>query len=224
MNNCLGLIGCKLGMTKLFKEDGCFVPVTVLDVSGNFVVQIKTLMKDGYSAVQVGFGKRRNVSRVTKPLVGHYAKAGVVPTYILREFVLSEAALTALALGQLLSASIFSVGQKVDACGISIGKGFAGVIKRHGFSSNRASHGNSASHRSAGSIGMCQDPGRVFPGKRMAGHLGVRRVSVQNVDVVRVDTECSLLWIKGAVPGCRGSNVIVRPAIKKARLRLAAGE
>ena len=168
----LGLVGRKVGMMRIFKDDGTSVPVTVLDCAGNRVTQIKTSESDGYAAVQVAFGKRR-ATRVTKPMAGHFAKAGVEAGSVLREFrVDAKAARASSRSGAELKVDMFEVGQKVDVSGTTIGKGFAGVIKRHHFSSNRASHGNSLSHNSAGSIGMAQDPGRVFPGKRMAGHLG----------------------------------------------------
>ena len=171
----LGLVGRKVGMTRIFTDDGNSQPVTVLDVSNNRVTQIKTPDTDGYSAVQVTFGKRR-ASRVNKPLAGHFAKAAVEAGHIIKEFHVTDEQLASLKTGAVVNTEIFQVGQRVDVTGITIGKGFAGVIKRHHFSSNRASHGNSKAHNKPGSIGMCQDPGRVFPGKRMSGHLGsVRR-------------------------------------------------
>lgn len=209
----LGLVGRKVGMTRIFAEDGASVPVTVLDVSNNRVTQIKTPEVDGYSAVQVAFGQRR-ASRVTKALAGHMAKAGVEAGSVMREFRLSAEQVASYKAGDVISVEIFAVGQKVDVVGTSIGKGFAGAIKRHNFSSQRASHGNSVSHNAPGSIGMAQDPGRVFPGKRMAGHLGAVKSTVQNLEVVRVDVERGLLLIKGAVPGHDGGDVIVRPAVK----------
>ena len=209
----LGLVGRKVGMTRIFAEDGASVPVTVLDVSNNRVTQIKTPDVDGYSAVQVAFGQRR-ASRVVKALAGHAAKAGVEAGSVMREFRISAEQLAGYKAGDVISLEIFSVGQKVDVTGTSIGKGFAGAIKRHNFSSQRASHGNSVSHNAPGSIGMAQDPGRVFPGKRMAGHLGAVKSTVQNLEVVRVDVERGLLLIKGAVPGHDGGDVIVRPAVK----------
>lgn len=209
----LGLVGRKVGMTRLFAEDGSTVPVTVLDMSNNRVTQIKTEQTDGYNAVQVAFGTRR-ANRVTKPLAGHFAKAGVEAASIMREFPLEATDLANLQPGSTISVEIFTVGQKVDVTGTSQGKGFAGSIKRHHFSSQRASHGNSVSHRAPGSIGMAQDPGRVFPGKRMAGHLGNAKRTTQNLEVVRVDVERQLLLIKGAVPGSKGGNVIVRPSVK----------
>jgi large subunit ribosomal protein L3 len=209
----LGLVGRKVGMTRIFTDDGATVPVTVLDVSNNRVAQIKTPDNDGYAAVQVAFGQRR-ASRVNKSLAGHLAKAGVEAGHVLREFPVSAEELSALKPGDQIAVTIFAVGQKVDVTGQSIGKGFAGGIKRHHFSSQRASHGNSVSHNAPGSIGMAQDPGRVFPGKRMAGHLGDVRRTQQNLEVVRVDVERQLLLVKGAVPGSKGSDVIVRPAVK----------
>ncbi|MGC3963304.1 MAG: 50S ribosomal protein L3 [Rhodocyclaceae bacterium] len=209
----LGLVGRKVGMTRIFAEDGASVPVTVLDVSNNRVTQIKTPDLDGYSAVQVAYGERR-ASRVSKALAGHLAKAGVQAGSILREFAVAAEKLESLKAGDVISVDIFAVGQKVDVTGTSIGKGYAGVIKRHNFASNRASHGNSRSHNVPGSIGMAQDPGRVFPGKRMTGHLGAVKATVQNLEVVRVDVERGLLLVKGAVPGHDGGNVVVRPAVK----------
>ncbi|MFA9440058.1 50S ribosomal protein L3 [Uliginosibacterium sp. sgz301328] len=209
----LGLVGRKVGMTRIFAEDGASVPVTVLDVSNNRVTQIKTPDLDGYSAVQVTYGERR-ASRVSKALAGHLAKAGVEAGSILREFAVAAEKLESLKAGDVISVDIFAVGQKVDVTGTSIGKGYAGVIKRHNFASNRASHGNSRSHNVPGSIGMAQDPGRVFPGKRMTGHLGAVKATVQNLEVVRVDVERGLLLVKGAVPGHDGGNVVVRPAVK----------
>jgi large subunit ribosomal protein L3 len=209
----LGLVGRKVGMTRIFAEDGSTLPVTVLDVSDNRITQIKTPDKDGYSAVQVTFGKRR-ANRVRKPLAGHLAKAAVEAGRLLKEFRADAKALESLKVGGKLGVDLFKVGQKVDVQGVTIGKGFAGVIKRHHFSSNRASHGNSISHNKPGSTGQNQDPGRVFPGKRMAGHLGDKTRTVPNLTVVRVDAERQLLLIKGAVPGSRGRDVVVRPAAK----------
>ena len=209
----LGLVGRKVGMTRIFAEDGASIPVTVLDVSNNRVAQIKTPETDGYAAVQVAFGQRR-ASRMTKALSGHLAKAGVESSRVLKEFTVAADALDGFKPGDAIAATIFEAGQKVDVTGVTIGKGFAGGIKRHHFSSNRASHGNSLSHNAPGSIGMAQDPGRVFPGKRMAGHLGDVQRTAQNLVVVRVDAERQLLLVKGAVPGSRGSDVVVRPAVK----------
>lgn len=209
----LGLVGRKVGMTRIFAEDGRSVPVTVLDVSNNRVTQVKTPESDGYAAVQVTFGKRR-ASRVGKPLAGHLAKAGVEAGHILREFRVDNEQLAGFKSGDVVGVDLFAVGQKVDVTGTSIGKGFTGSIKRHNFSSNRASHGNSVSHNAPGSIGMAQDPGRVFPGKRMAGQHGNVTRTTQGLEVVRVDVERQLLLVKGAVPGSKGGDVIVRPAVK----------
>ena len=209
----LGLVGRKVGMTRIFTDDGASVPVTVLDVSNNRVAQIKTPENDGYSAIQVAFGKRRP-SRVNKSMAGHLAKAGVEAGNLLKEFAVTAEELTTLKPGDQLSVSIFAVGQKVDVTGQTIGKGFQGGIKRHHFSSQRASHGNSVSHNAPGSIGMCQDPGRVFPGKKMSGHLGDVQRTQQNLEIIRVDAERQLLLVKGAVPGSKGSDLIVRPAVK----------
>ena len=209
----LRLVGDKVGMARLFTEEGATGPVTVLDVSNNRVTQIKTPETDGYAAVQVTFGQRR-ASRVGKPLAGHLAKAGVESGHVLKEFPVSAEELSNLKPGDQISVTIFTVGQKVDVSGTSIGKGFAGGIKRHNFSSNRASHGNSLSHNAPGSIGMAQEPGRVFPGKRMAGHLGDAKATTQNLEVVRIDTERQLLLVRGAVPGSKGADVVVRAAVK----------
>ena len=209
----LGLVGRKVGMTRIFTDDGSSVPVTVLDVSNNRVAQIKTTEIDGYAAVQVAFGKRRP-SRVSKSLAGHLAKAGVEAGHLLREFPVSAESLAALKPGDQLSVAIFAVGQKVDVTGRTVGKGFQGGIKRHHFKSQRATHGNSVSHNAPGSIGMNQDPGRVFPGKRMAGHLGDAQRTQQNLEVIRVDVERQLLLVKGAVPGSKGSDLILHPAVK----------
>lgn len=209
----LGLVGRKVGMTRIFAEDGASIPVTVLDVSNNRVAQIKTRESDGYAAVQVAFGKRR-ANRVSKAAAGHLAKAGVEAGSVLREFRVTSDQLAGLKPGDIIDVTIFTAGQMVDVSGTSIGKGYAGAIKRHNFSSNRASHGNSLSHNSAGSIGMAQDPGRVFPGKRMAGHLGDDTCTTQNLQIVRIDELRQLLLVKGAVPGSKGGDVIVSPAIK----------
>lgn len=209
----LGLVGRKVGMTRIFAEDGASIPVTVLDVSNNRVTQVKTPETDGYAAVQVAFGKRR-ASRVIKPLAGHVAKAGVEAGSILKEFRVEAEQLSGFKPGDQVAVTIFAEGQKVDVTGTSIGKGFQGGIKRHNFSSGRASHGNSVSHNTPGSIGMAQDPGRVFPGKRMAGHMGSETATQQGLTVVRVDVERQLLLIKGAVPGAKGGDVVVRPAVK----------
>jgi large subunit ribosomal protein L3 len=209
----LGLVGRKVGMMRIFREDGSSVPVTVLDCSGNRVAQVKSQESDGYCAVQVAFGKRRT-SRVTKAMAGHYSKAGVEAAAELREFRVDAAALSDLKAGAELKVDMFVAGQKVDVSGTTIGKGYAGVIKRYHFSSNRASHGNSLSHNSPGSIGMAQDPGRVFPGKRMSGHLGDVNRTIQLLEVARVDAERSLIMVKGSVPGPKNAAVIVRPSVK----------
>ena len=213
MSEKLGLVGRKIGMTRIFTEDGESIPVTVLEVAGNRVTQVKTEETDGYNAIQVAFGSKKP-SRVSKPLSGHYAKAGVEAGEMLKEFHIDADKLAELKVGTMLSVEMFTVGQKVDVTGITIGKGFAGAIKRHHFSSNRASHGNSVTTRAPGSIGNRQDPGRVFPGKRMAGHLGDVQRTTQNLVVARVDVERQLLLVRGAVPGAKGGKVIVRPAVK----------
>ena len=209
----LGLVGRKIGMTRIFTDDGISLPVTVLDVSNNRVTQIKSANTDGYSAVQVAFGTRRS-SRVTKAAAGHFAKAGVEAGSILREFTATPEQLSGLQAGGAMGVDIFKVGQKVDVTGVTIGKGYAGTIKRHHFKSGRASHGNSKSHNVPGSIGMAQDPGRVFPGKRMTGHLGDVQRTVQNLEIVRIDAARQLLLVKGAIPGAKGGDVVVRPAVK----------
>ena len=209
----IGLVGRKVGMTRIFTDDGETLPVTVLDVSDNRITQIKTPERDGYAAVQVAFGKRR-ASRVVKPLAGHLAKAGVEAGHTLKEFRAKPEELADLKIGGKIGVEIFKVGQKVDVAGVSKGKGFAGVIKRHNFASNRATHGNSISHNRPGSTGQNQDPGRVFPGKRMAGHLGDAAASVQSLVVVRIDAERQLLLVRGAVPGFSGRDIVVRPAVK----------
>ena len=209
----LGLVGRKIGMTRVFAEDGSAVPVTVVDVANNRVTQVKTQDKDGYVAVQVAYGKRR-ASRVAKPQAGHLAKAGVEAGTVLKEFHVGADQLGNFKPGDVVGADTFSVGQLVDVTGTTKGRGFSGVIRRHNFSSNRASHGNSVSHNKPGSIGMAQDPGRVFPGKRLPGHYGSVTRTVQTLKVVRVDKERGLLLIKGSVPGADGEEVIVRPSVK----------
>jgi len=209
----LGLVGRKIGMTRVFTDDGKAVPVTVLDVANNRVTQIKTPETDGYAAVQVTYGKRR-ASRVTKPQAGHLAKAGVEAGVVLREFAVAPEALEKLKVGEVIGVGTFSEGELVDVTGTTKGRGFTGVITRHHFSSNRASHGNSRSHNTPGSIGMAQDPGRVFPGKRMAGQYGNVTRTVQTLTVVRVDAERGLLLVKGSVPGADGGHIIVRPSVK----------
>ena len=213
-SNRLGLLGRKVGMMRLFTDDGEAGPVTVVDVSNNRVTQVKTQDNDGYVALQVTFGSRK-ASRVTKPEAGHLAKAGVEAGEITPEFRVDDDVAGKYAAGAAVPvAEVFAVGQKVDVQGTSIGKGYAGTIKRHNFRSQRASHGNSRSHNVPGSISMAQDPGRVFPGKKMTGHMGDETVTTQNLDVIRIDEARQLLLIKGAVPGSRGGFVTVRPAVK----------
>lgn len=207
-----GLIARKVGMTRVFDENGKHVPVTVLEVNNLQVVQKKTVETDGYNAVQLGWGTQK-VSRITKPMQGHYAKAGVEPKRALAEFRVSEENL--LDAGSEVKADLFESGTYVDVTGITIGKGFAGAMKRHNFGGLRASHGVSISHRSHGSTGQCQDPGRVFKGKKMAGHMGATRCTQQNLSVVRVDAEKGLVLVKGSIPGAKGSTVLVRDAVKK---------
>ncbi|AZG13153.1 MULTISPECIES: 50S ribosomal protein L3 [Burkholderiaceae] len=209
----LGLVGRKVGMTRIFTDDGDSIPVTVVEVGDNRVTQIKTDETDGYTAVQVTFGSRR-ASRVTKPLAGHLAKAGVEAGEIIKEFRIDAAKAAELQAGGSLSVDLFQVGQKIDVQGVTIGKGYAGTIKRYHFASGRATHGNSRSHNVPGSIGMAQDPGRVFPGKRMTGHLGDVTRTVQNLEIAKIDAERKLLLVKGAIPGSKGGKVIVTPAVK----------
>jgi large subunit ribosomal protein L3 len=213
LSHRLGLLGRKVGMMRIFTGDGDAVPVTVLDVSDNRVTQIKTEATDGYSAIQVAFGSRK-ASRVSKPEAGHLAKAGVVAGEILREFRVPAEVAAEYQSGATLPVSLFAAGQLVDVQGTSIGKGYAGTIKRHNFGSQRASHGNSRSHNVPGSISMAQDPGRVFPGKKMTGHMGDETVTTQNLSVVRVDEARQLLLVRGAVPGAKNGHVVVRPAVK----------
>lgn len=215
----LGLIGRKLGMTRIFTDDGVSIPVTVLDVSNNRVAQVKSSDVDGYAAVQLAYGTRR-ASRVSKPAAGHYAKAGIEAPSILREFRLDPARAAEMQPGEVLAVdTVFQAGQKVDVTGTTIGKGFAGTIKRHNFGAQRATHGNSLSHRVPGSTGHSQDPGRVFPGKKMPGQMGNVTRTVQNLDVVRVDAERGLLLVKGAVPGHKNANIVVRHAVKAAPVK-----
>lgn len=209
----LGLIGRKIGMMRIFTDAGVSIPVTVVDVSSNRVAQLKTEERDGYSSVQLAYGSRR-ASRVVRPQAGHFAAASIEAAASLVEFRVEVGVLAGLHVGASVSAEIFAVGQKVDVSGVTQGKGFSGAIKRHHFSSQRASHGNSISHNAPGSIGMAQDPGRVFPGKRMAGQLGNVNRTTQNLEVVRVDSERGLLLIKGAVPGSKGGQLLVKPAVK----------
>jgi len=210
----IGLIGRKCGMTRVFTDEGASIPVTVIEVQPNRISQVKTEGTDGYSALQVTTGSRR-ASRVTKPMAGHFAKAGVEAGRGLWEFRLDgDGDVGALAVGSELTVSTFEAGQKVDVTGTSIGKGFAGGVKRHNFSMQDATHGNSLSHRAPGSIGQNQTPGRVFKGKKMAGHMGNVRRTTQNLEVVRVDGERNVILIRGAVPGAAGGNVIIKPSVK----------
>jgi large subunit ribosomal protein L3 len=213
MSEQLGLLGRKVGMMRIFTDDGDAIPVTVLDVSNNRVTQVKTEATDGYSALQVAFGSRK-ASRVNKPEAGHLAKAGVEAGEVLKEFRVSAEIAGQYPPGSTLPVTLFAAGQMVDVQGTSIGKGYAGTIKRHNFSSQRASHGNSRSHNVPGSISMAQDPGRVFPGKKMTGHMGDETVTTQNLDVVRVDEARQVLLVKGAVPGSKNGHVVVLPAVK----------
>ena len=209
----IGIIGRKAGMTRIFTEDGASVPVTVIEVGLNRVTQLKTMEKDGYRALQVTTGKRK-ASRVTRPMAGHYAKAGTEAGHGLWEFRLNEGEGEDIEVGAELNVGLFEAGQKVDVTGSTIGKGFAGTVKRHNFRMQDATHGNSISHRAPGSIGQCQTPGRVFKGKKMSGHMGNVRRSIQNLEVVRIDAERNLILLKGAVPGASGGDLIVRPAVK----------
>ena len=218
----LGLLGRKVGMMRIFTDDGDAIPVTVLDVSNNRVAQVKTEAIDGYVALQVVFGDRK-ASRVTKPLAGHLAKAGVVAGELTQEFRVEESVAAGYAPGAQIPVGVFTVGQLVDVQGTTIGKGFTGTIKRHHFKSQRASHGNSRSHNVPGSISMAQDPGRVFPGKKMSGHRGDVTKTVQNLDIVRVDEVRQLLLVRGAVPGSKNGFVTVKPAVKARAAKVSAG-
>ncbi len=209
----IGLVGRKRGMTRIFTEDGMSVPVTVIEVKPNRVTQVKSKEIDGYRSVQVTIGSRR-ASLVNKPVAGHYAKSGVEAGEGLWELRLADDEDEDLETGSELKVDMFEAGEKVDVTGTSKGKGFAGVVKRHNFAMQDATHGNSLAHRAPGSIGQCQTPGRVFKGKKMAGHMGVERVTTQNLEVVRVDAERNLLLIKGAVPGAAGGIVMIRPSVK----------
>ena len=236
----LGLIGQKMGMTRVFQEDGRSIPVTVVEVSPNRVTQVKTVETDGYEAVQVATGERK-ANRVSKALAGHYAKANVAPGTRLAEFRVAadsveltvaapqasaeveegaepEAAstqtTTGLQVGSEITVSLFAAGQKVDVQGTSIGKGFAGGIKRWGFGGLRATHGVSVSHRSLGSTGQCQDPGKVFKNKKMGGHMGARKRTQQGLEVIRVDAERNVILVKGSVPGSKGGSVVIKPSVK----------
>ena len=211
----IGIVGRKVGMTRIFNDQGASVPVTVIEVEPNRVTQLRTVEADGYSAVQVTTGQRK-ASRVNKPQAGHLSKAGVEAGRGLWEFRMDQGEGEGIEPGGEIKVDIFEPGQKVDVRGRSQGKGFQGGVKRHNFRMQDATHGNSISHRAPGSIGQCQTPGRVFKGKRMAGHMGNVQRAAQNLEVVRVDVERNLLLVKGAVPGSRGGDVVVTPAIKKA--------
>src|SRR5210317_262062 len=209
----MGLVGRKCGMTRVFTDDGVSIPVTVIEAQPNRITQVKTVETDGYRALQVAAGSRK-ASRVSKPAAGHFAAAKVEAGDLITEFRLGDADSAEFEKGGELKVDLFEEGQKVDVIGTSIGKGFAGTVKRHNFSMQDATHGNSLAHRAPGSIGQNQSPGRVFKGKKMSGHMGNVRRTVQNLEVVRVDAERNVLLIKGAVPGHAGGKVIVRPAIK----------
>ena len=207
----IGLVGRKAGMTRVFTEDGVSTPVTVIEVEPNRISQLKTIETDGYNAVQVTVGSKK-ASRVTKPQAGHFAKAESSAGHKVCEFALDEA--SDLAVGSEIKVNIFEAGQAIDVTGITKGKGFAGVMKRYGFRGGDATHGNSISHRAPGSIGQCQTPGRVFKEKKMAGHMGDVQRTLQNLSVVRIDEERGLVLVKGSVPGAKGGDVIIRPAVK----------
>lgn len=209
----IGLVGRKCGMTRILTDDGNAIPVTVIEVTPNRIAQIKDLEKDGYRALQVTTGSKK-ASRLSAPEKGHFAKSGVEAGRGLWEFRLNDGEECSYELGSEISVSIFEQGQIVDVCGVSKGKGFQGGVKRWNFRTQDATHGNSLSHRAPGSIGQCQTPGRVFKGKKMAGHMGSEQVTVQCLELVRVDQERNLLLIKGAVPGAKGGDVIVTPAVK----------
>jgi large subunit ribosomal protein L3 len=210
----IGVIGRKAGMTRIFTDAGESIPVTVIEVPPNRVSQVKTSETDGYSAVQVAFGSRR-ASRVTKPMAGHYAKAGVEAGECLRELRLEEGEGADLEVGSEITVSIFEAGQKVDVRGVTKGRGFAGTVKRHNFRTQDATHGNSVSHRAPGSIGQNQTPGRVWKGKRMAGHMGAVNRCQQDLEVIRVDAERNLLLVRGGVPGPTGGRLVVLPSVKQ---------
>jgi len=212
----MGLVGRKCGMTRVFTEDGASIPVTVIEAQPNRITQVKTVERDGYRALQVTAGARK-ASHVSKPQAGHFAAANVEAGDIISEFRLADGDAGEFELGTEIKVDLFEAGQKVDVIGTTIGKGFAGAVKRHHFRTQDATHGNSLSHRAPGSIGQNQSPGRVFKGKKMSGHMGNVRRTAQNLEVVRVDADRNLLLVKGAVPGHKGGSVLVRPAVKTAR-------
>ena len=209
----IGLVGKKQGMTRLFTEEGKSYPVTVVSIKPNTITQVKTLKKDGYSSIQVTTGNKKD-KHLTKPQLGHFKKASVEPGEGLWEFTTSEEEITEMKVGKSISIELFEEGQMVDVSGISKGKGFAGVVKRWNFQMQDATHGNSLSHRAPGSIGQCQTPGRVWKGKKMAGHMGFEKITVQNLKITSLDRENNILLIKGSIPGSTGSTVVLRPAIK----------
>lgn len=209
----IGLVGRKCGMTRIFCEDGASVPVTVLHIDSNRVIQVKKQETDGYRAIQVAAGDMKS-SKVTKAMAGHYASANVTAGRGLWEFRLNESEGVDLSAGSELKVDVFTAGQKIDVCGTSIGKGFAGTVKRYNFRTQDATHGNSRSHRVPGSNGMNQTPGRVFKGKKMCGHMGAVKTTVQNLTIHSVDVDKGLILVKGAVPGAKGGDVIITPAIK----------
>ena len=209
----IGVIGRKAGMTRIFTEDGASTPVTVIEVASNRITQIKTDETDGYQAIQVTTGSKK-ASRVTKPMAGHFAKAGVEAGRGLWEFRVNGDEAADLSVGGELSLEMFEAGQMIDVTGTTIGKGFQGGIKRHNFTMQDATHGNSISHRSNGSIGMCQTPGRVIKGKKMSGHMGDRNRTIQSLELVRIDVERGLLLVKGSIPGSKGASVVVSSAVK----------
>lgn len=209
----MGLVGQKLGMTRIFHDDGTAVAVTVIEVKPNVISQIKLQATDGYDAVQVSIGEKKK-SRLTKGVAGHFIKANISSGFLTKEFRLAEGEVSRYSVGDAFGVALFSEGQKVDVRGRSVGKGFAGTIKRHHFSGQRKTHGNSLSHRVPGSIGQNQTPGRVFKGKKMSGHLGNVMRSVQNLEIIRIDGEHNLLLIKGAVPGAKGGYIVIRPSVK----------
>ncbi len=211
----IGLIGRKRGMTRIFNDEGVSVPVTVLQIDSNRIVQIKTMDKDGYNAVQVAAGEKKS-SRVNKPMAGHYAAAGTLAGMVISEFRVEAAEdLNSLNPGDELPLSRFSEGEYVNVRGTSNGKGFAGTVKRHNFRTQDATHGNSLSHRAPGSNGMCQTPGRVFKGKKMSGQMGNKKVTVENLSIAKIDSDRNLILVKGAVPGAKGADIIITPSKKK---------